>query len=139
MMDSRGCLSPILFVIEKNNRISIEDFATELMFELQKLDFSPERLFQLENQLKLSRIRGGFLREVKNVREFYGILSKNRSHLQCVALETSTAKRSQIASELSALGVNRICRTGQMQFPPLTWHHDGKFNLANWLTWTDLE
>jgi hypothetical protein len=52
-----------------------------------------------------------------------------------------------IAGRLSArleniflnLGVSRFCAAGHMQFPPLTWHHDGRSSLADLVTWIDDE
>jgi len=52
-----------------------------------------------------------------------------------------------IAGELSArlknvflgLGISRFCVAGRMQFPPLTWHHDGRPSLGDLVTWTDAE
>jgi hypothetical protein len=38
-----------------------------------------------------------------------------------------------------SLGVSRFCPAGRMQFPPLTWHHDGRGTLADLVTWIDLE
>jgi acyl-CoA reductase LuxC len=37
------------------------------------------------------------------------------------------------------LGVSRFCAAGHMQFPPLTWHHDGRSSLADLVTWIDAE
>ena len=37
------------------------------------------------------------------------------------------------------LGVTRFCPAGRMQFPPLTWHHDGRSTLADLVTWIDAE
>ncbi|MCE0485103.1 MAG: hypothetical protein LV479_12810 [Methylacidiphilales bacterium] len=37
------------------------------------------------------------------------------------------------------LGVTRFCAAGKMQFPPLTWHHDGRPVLAELVTWIDRE
>ncbi len=59
--------------------------------------------------------------------------------LQAVSLECTASHRKKLAEWLSVFGVNRICRAGKLQKPPVTWHHDGRLNLANWLTWTDLE
>lgn len=42
------------------------------------------------------------------------------------------------AAELSKMGVHRVCPIGQMQRPPLTWHHDGRPNLADLVRWTDV-
>ena len=38
-----------------------------------------------------------------------------------------------------SLGVSRFCPAGRMQFPPLTWHHDGRSSLADLVTWVDSE
>ena len=38
-----------------------------------------------------------------------------------------------------SLGVSRFCAAGRMQFPPLTWHHDGRPALADLVTWIDAE
>jgi hypothetical protein len=37
------------------------------------------------------------------------------------------------------LGVTRFCPAGRMQFPPLTWHHDGRAALGDLVTWIDDE
>lgn len=37
------------------------------------------------------------------------------------------------------LGVSRFCPAGLMQFPLLTWHHDGRPTLADMVTWIDQE
>jgi len=37
------------------------------------------------------------------------------------------------------LGVSRFCAAGRMQFPPLTWHHDGRSSLADLVAWIDSE
>jgi hypothetical protein len=36
-----------------------------------------------------------------------------------------------------SLGASRFCPAGRMQFPPLTWHHDGRSPLAGLVTWID--
>ena len=74
-----------------------------------------------------------------NVREVFRVLPLLRNSLQAVALEALGRERAALAERLSALGVNRVCRAGKMQEPPIFWHHDGRPNLAEWVTWTDLE
>jgi Acyl-CoA reductase (LuxC) len=37
------------------------------------------------------------------------------------------------------LGAQRICRIGQMQHPPLTWHHDGWPALESFVRFVDIE
>ncbi len=36
-------------------------------------------------------------------------------------------------------GVSVFCPAGHMQFPPSTWHHDGRQTLAELVTWVDAE
>jgi hypothetical protein len=38
-----------------------------------------------------------------------------------------------------SLGVSRFCAAGRMQFPPLTWHHDGRSSLGDLVSWIDSE
>jgi len=37
------------------------------------------------------------------------------------------------------LGASRFCPAGRMQFPPLSWHHDGRAVLGELVTWIDDE
>ncbi len=67
------------------------------------------------------------------------ILRAEAGRLQAASVEGSTVERARAAEFLADLGVNRICRAGRMQNPPLTWNHDGRPNLAGWLRWADLE
>ncbi len=46
---------------------------------------------------------------------------------------------SRLESLFLSLGVSRFCAAGHMQFPPLTWHHDGHAPLAEMVTWVDAE
>jgi hypothetical protein len=54
-----------------------------------------------------------------------------------------TSSAGQLSSRLEnvflSLGVSRFCAAGRMQFPPLTWHHDGRSSLADLVTWIDSE
>jgi hypothetical protein len=38
-----------------------------------------------------------------------------------------------------SLGASRFCPAGHMQFPPLTWHHEGRSTLGDLVTWIDAE
>lgn len=35
------------------------------------------------------------------------------------------------------LGVKRFCKVGQMQHPPISWHHDGRPSLSDLVRWVD--
>jgi hypothetical protein len=46
---------------------------------------------------------------------------------------------SRLENVFLSLGISRYCPAGLMQFPPLTWHHDGRSTLADLVTWIDAE
>ncbi|MCX7866403.1 MAG: hypothetical protein N2438_04675 [Limisphaera sp.] len=62
-----------------------------------------------------------------------------RLHVSTVGLAAPAAQQATLAEELAAWGVRRICPLGQMQRPPLTWHHDGRPALGDLVTWIDWE
>ncbi|OIO37579.1 MAG: hypothetical protein AUJ72_04290 [Candidatus Omnitrophica bacterium CG1_02_46_14] len=143
LTDQRGCLSPLEIFIEAGGKVSLNEFSKALAKAV-------ERRFSAKAWRMPSRRGGahvvGFggrkmirVRSVKNIDEILNILKPFQPYLQAVSLEAGAKRRMKIASRLSALGVNRICRAGRMQKPPITWHHDGKLNLASWVHWTDLE
>jgi hypothetical protein len=43
------------------------------------------------------------------------------------------------AERFAGLPVSRICALGRMQNPPLTWHAEGRGNLASLVKWVDFE
>ncbi len=59
-----------------------------------------------------------------------------RPHLSACGVWPNTAEAAGIAAKL---GATRICPIGQMQSPPLTWHHDGQPVLAPLVRWVDWE
>jgi hypothetical protein len=52
---------------------------------------------------------------------------------------TCAASASPWRETFLKLGVSRFCRAGRMQFPPLSWHHDGRASLGELVTWMDDE
>jgi hypothetical protein len=48
-------------------------------------------------------------------------------------------KQSRLEKVFLSLGVSRFCPAGRMQFPPLTWHHDGRAPLGDMVRWIDIE
>ena len=70
--------------------------------------------------------------------------SRLRSALAAVAGRVSTVggagKTSSRSREVFlSLGVTRFCAAGRMQFPPLSWHHDGRPALGDLVTWVDAD
>ncbi len=138
MVDGRGCLSPAAIYVQLGGEVSAQEFEALYRRKLNDLykDGSVDYTRQAGRIISTLKVQ---VHEFKNIKSVMTSLRSRRSHLQAVALEAGSKIRPQIAKQLNDLGFNRICRAGQMQYPPITWHHDGKPNIASWLTWTDLQ
>ncbi len=137
MVDGRGCLSPAAIYVQSGGEVSARTFEDLYRRKLNDLYQDGSADYSTRSQRIISSLKVR-VHEFKNIGSVISSLKSKRSHLQAAALEASPKDRPQIAKQLSDLGFNRICRAGQMQYPPITWHHDGKPNIASWLTWTDL-
>jgi acyl-CoA reductase LuxC len=62
-----------------------------------------------------------------------------RGKVSTVGIAAGEEKSRELAAQLAAWGVTRICPLGQMQNPPLTWRHDGRPALGDLVTWVDWE
>jgi hypothetical protein len=62
-----------------------------------------------------------------------------RGEVSTVGIAAGEEKSRELAAQLAAWGVTRICPLGQMQNPPLTWRHDGRPALGDMVTWVDFE
>ena len=62
-----------------------------------------------------------------------------RGRISTVGLAAAEEKARALSHQLAGWGVTRICPLGQMQNPPLTWRHDGRPSLGDFVTWTDWE
>ncbi len=143
MADQRGCLSPSEIFIEAGGEVPLAGFSGALARAMER-SFAAKawRLPAGPGEAELIGFGARKMVRVRLVRKLEvisKILRPFQKYLQAVSLEAGPARRKKIADHLSAIGVNRICRAGQMQRPPITWHHDGKPNLASWLAWTDME
>jgi hypothetical protein len=121
MVHRRGCLSPLCLYVERGGQISAARFGRKVARELGIAD------------------RAVGVKAFRDTEKVFRTLARDSRHLQCVALEAPPRERVRLAARLAEIGANRICRAGQMQTPPLWWRHDGRFNLASWVTWTSLE
>ncbi len=63
-------------------------------------------------------------------------LSQVRRHIATVGADPIDSESVETAVRL---GAQRICAIGQMQNPPVTWHHDGQRTLANFVRYIDVE
>ena len=143
MTDQRGCLSPTEIFLEGSKEELLAEFSGALAKEIERLFVM--RTWRLPVRVDAAHVIGLAgrkmvrVRMIKDLENIPKILMPIEKYLQAMSLEASAKRRKALADRLSVIGVNRICRAGQMQKPPITWHHDGKPNLAAWLTWTDLE
>jgi hypothetical protein len=59
-----------------------------------------------------------------------------RRHIATVGLDPIDTESLKKAV---GIGAQRVCAIGQMQSPPVTWHHDGQPTLANLIRYVDIE
>lgn len=59
--------------------------------------------------------------------------------LQTVGIAAPPRELHRLAALLGVEGITRICALGNMTAPEAGWHHDGRFNLADLVTITEIE
>ena len=62
-----------------------------------------------------------------------------KRYLQTVGIAASPNELYRLSELLGAVGVTRICALGHMTAPEAGWHHDGRFNLLDLVTLTEIE
>lgn len=62
-----------------------------------------------------------------------------KSFLQTVGIAATPEELFRLATSLGEVGVTRICALGHMTAPEAGWHHDGRFNLLDLITLTEIE
>jgi hypothetical protein len=73
----------------------------------------------------------GYKRVLDSVKRF-------SSQISTVGVVPLNERAMGFAADLAKMAVHRVCPIGQMQRPPLSWHHDGRPNLADLVRWTDV-
>ncbi|GAE26956.1 acyl-CoA reductase [Halalkalibacter wakoensis JCM 9140] len=76
---------------------------------------------------------------INHVSEITEYLSEVKGFVQTVGVGCSPQAFSNIINLLGDCGVNRICALGSMPHPQPGWHHDGRFHLADLVTFCDVE
>ncbi|MCZ8516937.1 acyl-CoA reductase [Paenibacillus filicis] len=66
-------------------------------------------------------------------------ISPFSDYLQTAAVAVGPERLLTLSDELGRLGVTRICAVGRMPRTPAGWHHDGRFNLLDFVRWVDIE
>ncbi len=62
-----------------------------------------------------------------------------KAFLQTVGIAAPPDELYRLADDLGRVGVTRISALGQMTAPEAGWHHDGRFNLLDLVTLTEIE
>ena len=79
-----------------------------------------------------------FVKPVERLERITELLCRFAPNLSTVGIAPLNERAMSFANALADLGVNRVCPIGQMQRPPLTWHHDGRPNLADLVRWVEV-
>ena len=66
-------------------------------------------------------------------------ISPYKAFLQTVGIAAPPEELYRLADSLGNVGVTRISALGHMTAPEAGWHHDGRFNLADLITLTEIE
>ncbi|MBR90822.1 MAG: hypothetical protein CMO66_06085 [Verrucomicrobiales bacterium] len=80
-----------------------------------------------------------FVKEVEDLEEALRTAEMIRGQVSTVGLAATKLDAADLVRQLAHWGVTRVCPIGQMQNPPLTWRHDGRPALADYVRWTDWE
>ena len=77
--------------------------------------------------------------EVADLDELLRTAEMVRGQVSTVGLAATKLDAADLVRQLAHWGVTRVCPIGKMQNPPLTWRHDGRPALGNYVRWTDWE
>ena len=179
--DQQGCYSPHVFFVERNGRISPQDFAQYLAHELETFEKKyPRRALSIgeardmaawchgeEIKSFASENRGlignadsawsvafvddtedlspsGLNRTIKIVAvdalaDIVPRIAPYKTLLQTVGIAAPPAELYALSTTLGIAGVTRISAIGHMTAPEAGWHHDGRFNLLDLVSITEIE
>ncbi|CAO3408847.1 acyl-CoA reductase [Azospirillum largimobile] len=76
---------------------------------------------------------------VDDLAEVAGRVAPHRAVLQTAGIAAPPEELFRLAGPLGAAGVTRLCALGSMTAPEAGWHHDGRFNLLDLVTVTEIE
>ena len=80
-----------------------------------------------------------FVKPVPDLEAVLQGLDELKGKVSTAGIAATPERLNEMAPRLARWGVTRICPSGQMQNPPLTWRHDGRPALGDLVTWTDFE
>ena len=77
--------------------------------------------------------------EVNSLNQVVPIISPYKDFLQTASLAVAPDELFSLSRQLGEHGVTRITSIGSMTAPEAGWHHDGRFNLLDLVTFTEIE
>jgi hypothetical protein len=96
--------------------------------------YDSDPLFQISCLNRFIHVKG-----VGQLREALRAADSVRGKVSTVGIASAPESAPELAHQLAAWGVTRVCPLGRMQLPPLSWRHDGRPSLNDLVTWTDWE
>lgn len=67
------------------------------------------------------------------------LVEPSKNYLQTVGVAASPKTLFELTEKLGGAGVTRVCALGSMTAPQAGWHHDGRCNLSDLVSFTDLD
>lgn len=83
--------------------------------------------------------RAVFVRNAENIADLKEELDPFRDFLSTAGCVVCERCERELVDMLVTVGISRVCELGRMQLPSSWWHHDGRFNIADFLTWAEVE
>lgn len=80
-----------------------------------------------------------YIKSVDSLEEALAGAEIIRESISTIGVSLSEEESQGVVAHLARWGANRICPLGQMQTPHLSWRHDGRPSLADYVRWTDWE
>jgi len=167
-VQSGGALSPVQFAeqlaaeltrreeIEPRGNLSTEAAATiasrRAIYEVRAVHTTETHLWQSHNSTAWTVVceadarfpisclhRFIYVKPARDLVEVMQSADAVRGRVSTVGVAVPEHRASELTAQLARWGVTRVCPLGRMQYPPLTWRHDGRPALADLVTWTDFE
>ena len=76
---------------------------------------------------------------VNSFEKIIPLITPYKQFLQTVGIAATPTEVFQLSEQLGQHGVTRISGLGSMTAPEAGWHHDGRFNLLDLITLTEIE
>ena len=102
--------------------------AWSVVYSDEKADLAPSGLNRTVRVVAVDRLS-----------DIPALVAPYRTVLQTVGVAAAPEEMYALADELGDAGVTRVCALGRMTAPEAGWHHDGRFNLLDLVTVTEIE